>query len=187
MISRFGLLGAASGGLAFGSLYIPTVEMPGGEVLGICIGLRVMGACGGPNLAFYAFPGLVFGVVFAIALRRLAAIDRGQAAVFVAGATLAYALAVAVTLTAIDVVGSGPLALAVIGAGAGALGGGLLAALAVWRLGAQSWGPPTMIGAVLGALLPLSQWMPGMIAFYVLCQAGYGAALAAELPRRAPA
>ena len=184
---RFGLLGAVSGGLAGGSVYIPVGELPGFELLGLCVGVRALSSCGGFMLSAFVFPGLVFGVVFGIALECLALLRRQGAVMFAAGATIAYVVAVATALMAMDVIGSDQPALAVIGGAVGALGGGLLAGLAVPLLRLDSWTKPALVGAALGGLLPLWQWEIGMIAFYVVWQAGYAAALAAELPRRTAA
>jgi len=171
-------LGAVTGGLAAASIYLPVDPFPAFEVAGRCIGgIRVLGACSGMTLAVYVLPGLIFGAVIGAALRRAGRLSSRAVAVFASVATAANALAVIATLTAIEPLErllGGHVGLAGAGLIGGAIGGGLLAVPA-------AVGPrPLLAGAALGLLLPLFESVPGEIAFYVLWQAGYAAALAAR-------
>jgi hypothetical protein len=187
-VNRLALLGGATGGasalaiLAFNRL----VEAPGGELFGVCIGIRLFAMCNGADLTVYVAPGLVFGVVFAGAFLASRRVALPGGLVLCLGSVIANTVAVAASLATRDIVGhvvAGPVQLAITGAIGGAVGGGLLA-LSLRRLltpaGARRLGA---IGAALGLLLPLWETGAGMVAFYILWQAGYAAALAAALRR----
>ncbi|MBI3516359.1 MAG: hypothetical protein HY060_20200 [Proteobacteria bacterium] len=180
---RFALLGAVAGGLSAGAVYIPVGELPGFELFGLCVGVRVQQSCGGFSLAVYGFPGLVFGVVFGLAFWRLGLLRRSGATGFAVGAMVAYVVAVVGALMAMDAFGASQPALAAIGAGAGLVGGGLLAGVAVPLLRIDGWVQLAVTGAILGLMLPLWEGQLGMIVFYVVWQAGYALMLATALPR----
>src|SRR5216683_2319226 len=109
--------------------------------------------------SLYVLPGLVFGLAFGALLHRQRLLRSGRAALYVAAATLAIAAAV---------------------------GGGLLAGATVLLLRIARWPLLVVAGALLGALLPIlveGGDVIGTVAFYILWQGGYAAALAASLPR----
>jgi hypothetical protein len=140
-------------------------------------------------LTLYVVPGLVFGLAFATLLDRQRLMRRGRAALYVAAAVLGNAAAVYTAMQVLEtvdtVVRGGIVGLAVSGGIAGAVGGGLLAAAAVPPLRLAHWPLLATAGASLGALLPLlvEGQEAGTVAFYVIWQAGYAAALAVLLPR----
>lgn len=160
-------------------------------------------------------PGLIFGAVFGVALRRLGFVRTAGAVACVAASTLSHAVAivVAVHLSLIlepvlktfalheSGLNLGPslgetAVYGVIGLVAGAAGGGLLAGATALLIRHLRW--PLLIGAgaVLGAFLPLIDLGRSdrpfvsfvsflMILFYTIWQSGYAATLAAILPRAA--
>jgi len=140
--------------------------------------------------SLYVLPGLVFGLAFGALLHRQRLLRSGRAALYVAAATLANAAAVVTAMQSLDtveaIVGSGRLGLALSGVIAGAVGGGLLAGATVLLLRIARWPLLVVAGALLGALLPIlveGGDVIGTVAFYILWQGGYAAALAASLPR----
>src|SRR5216683_5796257 len=126
--------------------------------------------------SLYVLPGLVFGLAFGALLHRQRLLRSGRAALYVAAATLANAAAVVTAMQSLDtveaIVGSGRLGLALSGVIAGAVGGGLLAGATVLLLRIARWPLLVVGGDVIGT-----------VAFYILWQGGYAAALAASLPR----
>ena len=139
--------------------------------------------------SLHVLPGLVFGLAFGVLLHRQRLLPRVRAALYVAAATLGNAAAVVAAMQSLDtvegVVGSGRLALALSGGIAGTVGGGLLAIAAVPPLRLAQWPGLGAAAALLGLLLPLliDGREIGTLAFYMIWQAGYAAALAAALPR----
>lgn len=169
-ILRWGLIGIVSGALS------ATPVVPDMEELGLP-----------SDTAFYAMfivPGLVFGVIIAIALMTTRRLHPGKAAAFVAasfaGNAAAFWLAFYIVL---EVSPSHEQELAVmiaVGALAGSVGGGILGAVASWVLNSKAWLRFALVGAVAGISFPLFFIFetPGAFAFYMIWQGAYAAALA---------
>ena len=183
----FAVLGAITGGLAAAAVNLmPLGDAAGIELFGHCFGIRRgVNQCTGSPGAFYLFPGLIFGVGFAVlswSQRRLRLAD---AVAFAIAATLANAVAVFVWTAMFDPADAlleaftsiyGLFALT--GAIAGAIGGGLLGFCALRLLGAHGWLGVTASGVALGLFLPLLfAFRGGEFPFYILWQAGYAAVL----------
>jgi hypothetical protein len=189
--SRFLALGAASGAVAAAATFIPLGDTAAPVVFGRCLGLKMMSSCNGVALAVYLFPGLIFGVLFAEALRRRGQMIPRRAVVFVLASGIGNALAVFVCVALFDWASSridaAELAMAISGAVAGGVGGGLLTAVTGRLFPSVSVGLPIAAAAGLGvvvvAVTELEQ--AGVFVFYIIWQAGYAAALAASLPAEA--
>jgi hypothetical protein len=181
-------LGVASGALSAAASFIPLGRAPAPTVFGRCLGLGVVNGCNGIDLAYYLFPGLIFGVAFAGMLKRRRNIAGGQAAAFVLASGAANATAVFVCLALVDPLQNAlitsDLGIAICGAIAGAIGGGLLAEAMRRLFPGASLGASVAAGAVLGlgVLAMTSLEQPGVFLFYIVWQAGYAVALAASLP-----
>ena len=143
---------------------------------------------------FYLYPGLIFGLAFGIVLTLVEDRSKPVAAVaFALAATLANALAVATWTATDEPIGSllgaertGNVMFGITGALAGAVGGGALGYFAQCLRSITAWPRLLAAGAALGLFLPLIQSEAGFFAFFILWQAGYGAAMAALVaPRRA--
>ena len=201
---RFALLGAASGALATGAVDLLHLgAAPGLMLFGNCFGVDYRdGRCIGAPGATYVFPGLIFGLLFALFLRRAGRLRRPGAALFAVAAAIANAVAVFVFATTFaptewwlgPEVRSLPeptdtwLLLGVPGAIAGAVGGGLLGVVALRLLGA-GWIRAAATGTLLGPLVNLigrfhvGEFYAGDFAFYMVWQAGYAAVLLSRPPR----
>lgn len=139
-------------------------------------------------LTLYVVPGLAFGLVFGALLHRQRLLRAGRAALYIIAATVANAGAVLIALrsfNAVEAMVGSQLALMVSGAIAGAAGGAILAAAAVPPLRTVQALWLAVVGALLGALLPMLMEGReiGTVAFYMIWHAGYATALAALLPR----
>jgi hypothetical protein len=176
-------IGALTGLLSVFAIALPLGEFPAVALFGQCIGgVPIAGQCSGLSFSLYVFPGLIFGLAVGIALRRAGRLNLFGYAL---SAMVAHALAVVVTLSALGPLGGvlpDDAALSVAGIIGGALGAGVLTRVTGrWLALSRAW-IPTAVGTALGALLPIfDKSMIGEIAFYVVWQAGYGAALAARL------
>jgi hypothetical protein len=137
----------------------------------------------------FTIPGLVFGVVFGIALLRLKLVRAAGAVAYAAASTLSNMAATTLAVAIDDPIGSilpnGIAAFGVTGFIAGAVGGGLLAGVTALLIRHLRWPLLIVAGAVLGAFLPLIDLSSsgGAFLFYAIWQAGYAATLAAILPR----
>ncbi|HYM32385.1 MAG TPA: hypothetical protein VEU47_13855 [Candidatus Cybelea sp.] len=148
------------------------------------------------QFSIYVIPGLVFGVAFATLLSQQLTMKPWQVLGYVAAATAGNAAAVEVAMMIDGVLRYGESwNMAISGLGAGALGGGLLAAASVPLLG-LAWGrlPASVVtlaltGGVLGAVfLPAVDDIDpylfngaGAYVFYIAWQAGYAAVSARTL------
>ncbi len=180
-IAQFALVGAFAGGLSAGSIFVPTVTIPGINLLGTCIGIYFFAGCQGVDLGWYIFPGLIFGLSFAVFLSGSGVLRARSAAIFAAAATGSYALAVMSALAVYDGLRSSEERvgiLAVAGVTAGAIGGGILARIAAPLFQFPGWPRLMAVGAGLGLLLSLWASSIGSFLFFPLWQAGYAGALA---------
>jgi len=183
-------LGAASGALAAAATFAPLDEIPGIELFGYCLGMRVGSKCGGIPAGFYIFPGVIFGLAFAPLLWRHRRVRPAGALAFGVLAAIANFVAVFVCVASLDplsnilAVDMADVPIAIAGGIGGAIGAGLLSGGAA-LLGAMTrpW-RSIGTGCGLGFLVPLvMQWeIVGVFVFYVIWQAGYAAALARSLP-----
>ena len=186
----FLLVGAASGVLAAGSTFYSLGDVGAPHLFGRCLGLQVANNCNGIDGAFYLFPGLIFGIVFAGVQRWRGRFDGGVGSGFVIASLMANALAVFVCVALLDPLSSAidiatfdlPVALA--GGIAGAVGGTVLAGAASLFVPGTDPRPPIAVAAGLGLLVPLvTEWeAAGVFVFYTVWQAGFAAALGANLP-----
>lgn len=173
---RFAMVGAACGAIAWGLILAL-------ETLGLPLHLEVWDVVQLQPLSL--LPGLVFGLGVGWLLRRRGGRLAGYAAAATAGHFCAYHVAYHLFMAA-----DGPeaLRLALAGLAAGAVGAAVL--------GAATQPPlrrlPVVVGGAAGVLLALvllpGEPGPGWLAFFVLWQAAYAAALAepAAPARRAP-
>lgn len=191
----FALLGGFSGALAAAAADLLRFgDAPGFWVFGHCVGLGGPD-CRGTAAGLYLYPGLVFGLVFAVLLVARARLRFSGAVAFATIATLANAVAVVVWTALFVPLGrlfegmeyDSQLIFAVGGAAAGACGGGLLGYPGRRLLGLGGGLGPTLGGGGLGLLLPLLLPMLHGYAFYIVWQGGYAAALLSPRPARGAA
>ena len=202
---RFSLLGAVSGALATAVAYVLHLgTAPGLMLFGNCFGVDYRdGRCNGAPGTTYVYPGLVFGLLFALFLRRAGKLRWPGAALFAVAAAIANAVAVFVFATTFaptewwlgpeirSLPGSEDIwvQMGLPGAIAGATGAGLLGLIALRLLGAVGWFRVTAVGALLGPLVNLigrfhvGAFYVGDFAFYIIWQAGYAAVLLSRPPR----
>jgi hypothetical protein len=171
-LARYAILAAATGALTATSILY----------LQLGTGSRHSGE-------FYVYPGLIFGLAFAILLWAEGRLKPAGAIAFALAATVSNVLAVAVWTVTDDPIASllhaddtSDVTFAVTGVIAGAFGGGFLGYGAGFLLRVTGWPRLLAAGAALGLLLPLIQSQPGFYAFYILWQAGYAATLATLVP-----
>jgi hypothetical protein len=187
----FLLVGAASGILAAAAAtFFQLGDIAAPWLFGRCFGLQVLSSCNGIDGAFYLFPGLVFGIVFAGVERWRGRFDGGIGSGFVIAALIGNALAVFVCVALSDPFSSAidiatfdlPIALA--GGIAGAVGGAVLAGATALFVPGTDPRPAIAVGAGLGLFVPLvTEWqVAGVFVFYIAWQAGVAAALGATLP-----
>ena len=185
---RYVLLGAAGGALAGLSTLYPLGNLPAPTLFGQCFGLDISNRCEGIDAAFYLFPGLIFGVLFAAAQLWRGLFDARRVVTFalVSGVGNAVAtllciglfswLSLALNIDFLDL----PLALG--GAIAGAAGSAIV--IGAMRFLAIETRPvaPIVIGTALGLLVPLVTefHVAGDLAFYIVWQGGFAASLAAS-------
>ena len=186
-------LGAVAGALSAGAEFIPLGDAPAPTLFGYCFGIdSPRPRCDGIELSFYLFPGLIFGIIFAGAAAWRGRLDmpRGIAFVIVScvGNAVATALCVGLFVPFSDLLGldGSRIGLALTGAFSGAIGGGLLS-LAAKLVCRARVGRSVAAASVLGLLVFLvPEWqVAGNFVFYVIWQAGYGAALGAGMPQEA--
>jgi len=189
-IARYLLLGALTGALAAATTIFPLADIAAPRVFGYCLGIGGPGEkCAGISATFYVFPGLFFGIGFAAAQLWRGGFDPGRAALFVPASGIANAVAVFVCVSLIDPLSDLiqvqflDLPLALSGAIAGLAGGALLSGGAALLAGGAGTRTSIAAGAVLGLAVPLLTEfdIAGSFAFYILWQAGYAAALGADL------
>ncbi len=174
---RFALLGAASGAITTGALFM----LPLNWKFEIADLLMIS------NLTIYA--GLVFGIIFGAVLKYRGLADTRTAVLYALASTAAYFVAVNLAFhldnSLEDIWLTGMIA--------GLVGAGCLTALAAWLLPfARRIGPCALMltaGCLLGALLESPVRSDGgfwdWLLFYGAWQAGYGAAFATALPKTA--
>jgi hypothetical protein len=145
-------------------------------------------------IALFVLPGFVFGAIVGPALAYHQWLPPARVPAWILSATLGhFAAALCVTALTWRLQAALPLkeqsAILLAAALGGALGGGTLAAANRFLIPGTAWIAPTIVGAVLGPLVLLHDLGPilGRVAFYVIWQAGYAAALAMVLPSRASA
>lgn len=172
----YAILGAVTGVLAAaGVLYLKLGDLPGDWL----------------SVEFYVYPGLIFGLAFAVLFWMEKRLKPVGAIALAFAATVSNALAVA-AWTLIDhpvasLLGkedTGSITFAATGAIAGAVGGGLLGYSAARLLRVAGWPRLLAAGAALGLLLPLVQSQAGFFAFFILWQAGYAATMATVVTRK---
>jgi hypothetical protein len=138
--------------------------------------------------SLYVVPGVVFGIAVAIALWRRWRQPPARAVAYVIAVSLANAAAVFTAISILDevakIVGKGA-STAVTGIIAGAVGASLATGATALLIATTRWPWPIVVGAVLGAMLPVFVDGPdaGLFAFYIVWQSGFAAATAAMLPR----
>ena len=164
----FALLGVLTGALAAAAIMVGDLE----------------------GLPLYLVPGLIFGLAFGPALRQRGLLRSVGAATYAIAAALAHGAAMWTAVSLSEPVhhllgGGDDPAFVVCGVIAGAVGGGLLAAVMRVLAPIRRWLPLIAAGALLGALLPLAlDYDPyGVFPFYMIWQGGYAATLALILPR----
>ncbi len=185
---RFAVFGALSGVVVASACVLLRLGEPSSvEIAGYCLGVRPSSYshCQTIDGAFYLFPGLIFGLVFAPLLVWRGELEAHGAAGYAAAATIANAAAVFLCVSLMhpldDVlpVDNPLLDLAVSGVIAGAAGALLLgAARAALKPG--TWrGLPVAVAATLGGLAPIMLMFDsaGIFAFYIIWQGSYAAAL----------
>jgi hypothetical protein len=164
----FALLGTVTGALAAAAINIAELE----------------------DGALYLVPGLIFGVAFGVALWHRGFLRPVGAGAYALAAALAHGAAMGAATQLSEPVhhllgGGDDPALVVSGVVAGAIGGGLLAAVTRFLAPIPRWPWLIAAGALLGALMLIAldydPW--GVFPFYMIWQAGYAAALALILPR----
>ncbi len=175
------LLGVPCGLLSAATAFAPIGDFPGLRPFRYCIGLVLEGHCQGLPAGFYLGPGLVFGIVYGLALLR-----GWWRLGFLTASVLGNLLAVMIAVNTVEFLDhylpdADWLSQALAGLIAGAIGGGLLARAAAFGRPLR-WGRLLGIGAALGLFLPIGlddtlSWR-GLYIFYALWQGGYGAALA---------
>lgn len=164
-----------------------------GAAIGLAAGLASAGASLGLADGEVQFellrllPGIVFGVAFAACLWAWRACG-ALGAVFVAAANgLGNLAAVSLAISIAEVLDD-PITLfegsLIIGLPAGFLGAGLASLVFGVATGLRRPWPPILVGTLLGPLGPLSLAVDGLIPFFGLWQAGYGAALVWALRAR---
>jgi hypothetical protein len=184
--------GAAAGALSAAATMVHFGEVGAPRVFGFCLGLAVGDDCNGMDLAFYVFPGFVFGALFAALQAALGRIAPVGALAFALASGVANAAAVFICVAVFNIVGNLvdlgilELPLALGGAVAGAAGSALLGAAALILAPGSRFGRPVAAGAALGLLTPLMTEFAaaGAFLFYIAWQGGYGLALASSLPDR---
>jgi hypothetical protein len=186
----FLLVGAASGIVAVVATFWSLGDVAAPWLLGRCLGFQVAGKCSGIDGAFYLFPGLIFGIVFAGVERWRGRFDPGVGTGFVIASLIANALAVFVCVALSDPLSSAidiatfdlPLALA--GGIAGAAGGAVLAGATAIFVPGTDPRPAIAVAAGIGLFVPITtEWeAAGLFVFYIAWQAGFAAALGASLP-----
>jgi len=191
--ARFALLGAASGMLAAAAalvFHFGDVEVP--RVVGVCFGFSGSGGrCEGVDGALYWFPGTIFGLLFGVTWLWLGRFDAIRAAGFAIASLFSNAIAVFVCVGLFDrfesllEIDPADLPLSLAGAVAGLAGSALLSGVTRLLAPGTRLLRPIIAGAALGFLTPLIIHLEfvGTFLFYILWQGGYGAALAAALPR----
>lgn len=188
------LVGAGSGIIAAAATFFPLGDVAAPWLLGRCFGLQVVNGCNGIDGAFYLFPGLVFGIVFAGVERWRGRFDGGVGSGFVIASLIGNALAVFVCVGLADPLSSAidirtfdlPIALA--GGIAGAIGGTILAGATAMFVPGTDPRPSIAISAGIGLFVPIvTEWEAvGVFVFYIAWQAGVAAALGASLPTALP-
>jgi len=182
-------IGALTGVLSAASVHFLTIgTFPGIVLFGTCIGANSTDGCSGLTLSIYLGPGLIFGVIFGIALERGFRLGRSGTALFALASLLGNTVAVMAAVNIFQLLQ--PLfdntelpVDAVTGLVAGAIGGGLLGGAAAALLPELRWGRLLAAGTGLGLLLPLALdehllGSAGPYIFYALWQGGFAAALA---------
>lgn len=140
----------------------------------------------------YIVPGLVFGIAFALALWQRWRLPPPRAIAYAIAVSSANAAAVFAAIFILDdvadIVGKAA-STAVTGVIAGAIGAGLATAATALLIVTTRWPWPIVIGAVLGALLPVFIDGPdgGVFLFYIVWQSGFAGATGATLPPLAKA
>ena len=174
---RFALLGAASGAITTGALFM----LPLNWKFEIADLLMIS------NLTIYA--GLVFGIIFGAVLKYHGLAETRTALLYAAAATAAYFVAVNLAFHLVDIVEE----VWQLGLIAGLVGAGCLTALTAWLLPfARRIGACALMltaGCLLGALLEFPVRGDGgfwdWLLFFAGWQAGYAAAFATALPKTA--
>jgi hypothetical protein len=129
--------------------------------------------------SLYVVPGLVFGVAIGVALWHRRWLGPERSVAYLVAASLANAAAVFAARYTWDLGG----VLVITGIIAGAVGAGLLTGMIAVLLSIARWPLPIAAGALLGALLPLTEQGPiAFFIFYIVWQGGFAAAVAATLP-----
>lgn len=181
-VARWALLGALSGLAAALSIFLP-------QWLGFHDDLgfefRVLDAFDVAISPLSVGPGLVFGLIVGLALRRAGQADGWRYPLFAVAATLCYFVAVQLALTVlVDVLEE----LISIGIVAGLCGGGLLAAASAALMPAfrrrRVCALMVASGGVLGGLLFFAITIENFFGWLILFapwQAGYAAAMATAL------
>lgn len=189
----FALIGAGSGAASAAATFVRLGDVAGPELFGRCLAMHIGGRCSGVDLSLYLFPGIVFGVAFAIRLASCDGVEPFRAAVLAIVSGFANAFAVLVCLALIDpvgnLIGSDSLipVFSIAGATAGAAGSLVLSTAWMALAGRGSWTRSILAGAACGLLLPVAIMVSGgMFPFFIAWQAGYAAALASSVNRLAP-
>jgi len=181
-------IGASTGVLSAASIQFLTIgTFPGIALFGACIGANSTDGCTGLSLSTYLGPGLIFGLIFGIALQRSDRLGRSGAILFALASLLGNTLAVMAAVNIFQLLqplfDNSELPVdAVTGLIAGAIGGGLLGGAAAALLPGLRWGRLLAAGTALGLLLPLALdehllRSAGPYVFYALWQGGFAATL----------
>jgi hypothetical protein len=182
-------VGAVSGLLSAAAvvfLHLGDVEAP--TVAGYCFGMRVSSKCGGVDATLYLFPGAIFGILIGAMQLRLRRAAFSRACAFAGASWVANALAVFLCVWLTDTLGDLlnidflNLPMAIAGAIAGTAGGVSLGFSAKALSLDINLRRSIVAAAALGLLVPLVlMWeVAGIFIFFVVWQAGYAAALAAN-------
>jgi hypothetical protein len=190
MMSRrlfcFLVLGAASGAVSA----LLTLWQLGGVVAPMlfrtCFGIKMSNSCEGIDASVYLFPGLIFGVFFAAAQRWRGLFDIGRAAALVLVSMIGNAVATFLCVGLFGVlsetmsISAEELPLALAGASAGAAGSAVVVFIVRFLATGNRSIRPILTGSALGLLTPLVTDFDfaGDLAFYVIWQGGFAAALA---------
>lgn len=179
-IAQWAALGALSGTLATLAIFIP-------RWLGIYDDIEFEFSVAGLDFSFTPLtvaPGLVFGLVAGLALRRRGLAPGGRYPAYIVAAGLSYFLTVQIAMTVLVDLLDNILA---VGMAAGAIGAVLLGA-ATAAMMPQCRNSTTLTSMVLaGAILGLSLWWPitaggenflGWLLLFASWQAGHAAAMA---------